>query len=155
MSLSTTLFFVSRESGSFFTACIGAIVSVLLSLFREEGVQKFTGKTDPVEVLRALQKEKEKFKKPKERPPPLAMLALEWGLLKPRDPVPELLKNWVCDTSLESLFLHVIKEPFNCCIDEIFTYLRAGSPFTTTNGLNPCVYNINIIKLLWGGGAWW
>uniref|UniRef100_H3DKX1 Hydroxyacylglutathione hydrolase n=1 Tax=Tetraodon nigroviridis TaxID=99883 RepID=H3DKX1_TETNG len=32
----------------------------------EEGVQKFTGKTDPVEVLRALQKEKEKFKKPKE-----------------------------------------------------------------------------------------
>lgn len=56
-------------------------------------MQKFTGKTDPVEVLRALQKEKEKFKKPKERPPPLAMLALEWGLLKPRDPIPELLKN--------------------------------------------------------------
>lgn len=62
-------------------------------MFREEGVQKFTGKTDPVEVLRALQKEKEKFKKPKERLPPLAMLALEWGLLRPRDPVPELLKN--------------------------------------------------------------
>lgn len=34
-----------------------------------------------------------------------------------------------------SLFLHVIKEPFNCCFDEIFTYLRAGPPFTTNNGL--------------------
>lgn len=50
---------------------------------REEGVQKFTGKTDPVEVLRALRKEKDKFKKPKERLPPHAMLALEWGLLRP------------------------------------------------------------------------
>ncbi|XP_070837173.1 hydroxyacylglutathione hydrolase-like protein isoform X2 [Chaetodon auriga] len=49
----------------------------------EEGVQKFTGKTDPVEVLRALRKEKDKFKKPKERLPPHAMLALEWGLLRP------------------------------------------------------------------------
>lgn len=50
---------------------------------REEGVKKFTGKTDPVEVLRALRKEKDKFKKPKERLPPHAMLALEWGLLRP------------------------------------------------------------------------
>lgn len=50
---------------------------------REEGVQKFTGKTDPIEVLRTLQKEKDKFKKPKERVPPHAMLALEWGLLRP------------------------------------------------------------------------
>lgn len=115
-SLTTTLFFASRESGSFFSACISVIVSVSSSLFREEGVQKFTGKTDPVEVLRALQKQKEAFKKPKERLPPLAMLALEWGLLRPRDPVPELLKNWGCDTSLESL-------------------LRAGLSFSTTNVL--------------------
>ncbi|KAI3359878.1 hypothetical protein L3Q82_014228 [Scortum barcoo] len=49
----------------------------------EEGVQKFTGKTDPIEVLRVLRKEKDKFKKPKERLPPHAMLALEWGLLRP------------------------------------------------------------------------
>ncbi|KAM3864320.1 hydroxyacylglutathione hydrolase-like protein [Diretmus argenteus] len=49
----------------------------------EEGVQKFTGKTDPIEVLRVLRKEKDKFKKPKERVPPHAMLALEWGLLRP------------------------------------------------------------------------
>eukprot|EP00066_Takifugu_rubripes_P012903 XP_011602169.1 PREDICTED: hydroxyacylglutathione hydrolase-like protein isoform X1 [Takifugu rubripes] len=34
-----------------------------------------------------------------------------------------------------SLFLHVIKDPFNCCFDKIFTYLRAGPPFTTNNGL--------------------
>lgn len=115
-SLTTTLFFASRESGSFFPACISVIVSVSSSLFREEGVQKFTGKTDPVEVLRALQKQKEAFKKPKERLPPLAMLALEWGLLRPRDPVPELLKNWGCHTSLESL-------------------LRAGLSFSTTNVL--------------------
>lgn len=50
---------------------------------REEGVQKFTGKTDPIEVLRVLRKEKDKFKRPKERLPPHAMLALEWGLLRP------------------------------------------------------------------------
>ncbi|XP_045884675.1 hydroxyacylglutathione hydrolase-like protein isoform X2 [Micropterus dolomieu] len=49
----------------------------------EKGVQKFTGKTDPIEVLRVLRKEKDKFKKPKERLPPHAMLALEWGLLRP------------------------------------------------------------------------
>ncbi|XP_061556219.1 LOW QUALITY PROTEIN: hydroxyacylglutathione hydrolase-like protein [Phycodurus eques] len=46
----------------------------------EERVQKFTGKTDPVEVLKVLRKEKDKFKKPKESLPPHAMLALEWGL---------------------------------------------------------------------------
>ncbi|XP_056144721.1 hydroxyacylglutathione hydrolase, mitochondrial isoform X4 [Lampris incognitus] len=49
----------------------------------EEAVQKFTGKTDPIEVLRVLRQEKDKFKKPKERIPPHAMLALEWGLLRP------------------------------------------------------------------------
>ncbi|KAM9779829.1 hydroxyacylglutathione hydrolase-like protein [Neosynchiropus ocellatus] len=49
----------------------------------EEAVQKFTGKTDPVEVLKVLRKEKDKFKKPKERLPAHAMLALEWGLLRP------------------------------------------------------------------------
>ncbi|XP_076853388.1 hydroxyacylglutathione hydrolase-like protein isoform X1 [Brachyhypopomus gauderio] len=49
----------------------------------EEAVQKFTGKTDPVEVLRVLRKEKDNFKKPKERVLPHAMLALEWGLLRP------------------------------------------------------------------------
>lgn len=56
---------------------------MLLPHFREEGVIKFTGKTDPVEVLRALRREKDKFKKPKERLPPHAMLALEWGLFRP------------------------------------------------------------------------
>lgn len=56
---------------------------MLLPHFREEGVKKFTGKTDPVEVLRALRREKDKFKKPKERLPPHAMLALEWGLFRP------------------------------------------------------------------------
>ncbi|XP_057672926.1 hydroxyacylglutathione hydrolase-like protein [Corythoichthys intestinalis] len=49
----------------------------------EEGVQKFTGKTDPVEVLRVLRQEKDKFKKPKERLPPQVLLALKWGLLRP------------------------------------------------------------------------
>ncbi|XP_028455501.1 hydroxyacylglutathione hydrolase-like protein isoform X2 [Perca flavescens] len=49
----------------------------------EEGVQKFTGKTDPIEVLRVLRKERDTFKKPKQRLPPHAMLALEWGLLRP------------------------------------------------------------------------
>ncbi|XP_030646712.1 hydroxyacylglutathione hydrolase-like protein [Chanos chanos] len=49
----------------------------------EESVQKFTGKTDPIEVLRVLRKEKDNFKKPKERVLPHAMLALEWGLLRP------------------------------------------------------------------------
>ncbi|XP_057254128.1 hydroxyacylglutathione hydrolase-like protein isoform X1 [Pezoporus wallicus] len=46
----------------------------------EEAVQKFTGKTDPVEVLRTLRTEKDNFKKPKERPNPQAMLAFDWGL---------------------------------------------------------------------------
>lgn len=56
---------------------------IFLHHFREEGVKKFTGKTEPVEVLRALRREKDKFKKPKERLPPHAMLALEWGLFRP------------------------------------------------------------------------
>ncbi|MEQ2223978.1 hypothetical protein ILYODFUR_002652 [Ilyodon furcidens] len=47
----------------------------------EKAVQKFTGKTDPVEVMRVLRKEKDKFQKPKDRLPPQAMLALQWGLL--------------------------------------------------------------------------
>lgn len=50
---------------------------------REEAVQKFTGKTEPVEVLRALRTEKDNFKKPKERPHPQAMLAFDWGLFSP------------------------------------------------------------------------
>lgn len=49
----------------------------------EKSVQKYTGKTDPVEVLRVLRKEKDIFSKPKERPAPHAMLALQWGLLGP------------------------------------------------------------------------
>ncbi|XP_035253636.1 hydroxyacylglutathione hydrolase-like protein [Anguilla anguilla] len=49
----------------------------------EKSVQKFTGKTDPVEVLRVLRREKDSFSKPKDRPPPHAMLALQWGLLGP------------------------------------------------------------------------
>lgn len=44
-------------------------------------MQKFTGKMEPVEVMRVLRKEMDKFKKPKERLPPQAMLALQWGLL--------------------------------------------------------------------------
>uniref|UniRef100_W5MCT8 Hydroxyacylglutathione hydrolase like n=1 Tax=Lepisosteus oculatus TaxID=7918 RepID=W5MCT8_LEPOC len=48
----------------------------------EESVQTFTGKRDPIEVLRVLRKEKDNFKKPKERAAaPHALLALEWGLL--------------------------------------------------------------------------
>lgn len=47
----------------------------------EKAVQKFTGKTDPVEVMRVLRKDKDKFKKPKDTLPPQAMLALQWGLL--------------------------------------------------------------------------
>ncbi|KAF7698112.1 hydroxyacylglutathione hydrolase, mitochondrial [Silurus meridionalis] len=50
----------------------------------EEGVQKFTGKSDPIEVLRVLRKEKDNFKKPKERIPAHAMLALQLGLFKPK-----------------------------------------------------------------------
>lgn len=49
----------------------------------EEPVQKFTGKTDPVEVLRTLRTEKDNFKKPKERPHPQAVLAFDWGLFSP------------------------------------------------------------------------
>lgn len=50
---------------------------------REEAVQKFTGRKEPVEVLRALRTEKDNFKKPKERPHPQAMLAFDWGLFAP------------------------------------------------------------------------
>ncbi|XP_065267658.1 hydroxyacylglutathione hydrolase-like protein [Emys orbicularis] len=49
----------------------------------EEAVQKFTGQTAPVAVLRALRTEKDNFKKPKERLTPQAMLAFEWGLFGP------------------------------------------------------------------------
>ncbi|NWR24467.1 HAGHL protein, partial [Emberiza fucata] len=50
---------------------------------REEAVQRFTGRTDPVEVLRALRSHRDNFKKPKERPNPQAMLAFDWGLFGP------------------------------------------------------------------------
>lgn len=56
----------------------------LYKMHSEEGVQKFTGKSDPIEVLRVLRKEKDNFKKPKEHIPPHAMLALQWGLLRPK-----------------------------------------------------------------------
>lgn len=56
----------------------------LYNMHSEEGVQKFTGKSDPIEVLRVLRKEKDNFKKPKERIHPQAMLALEWGLVRPK-----------------------------------------------------------------------
>uniref|UniRef100_A0A8C9UAX0 Hydroxyacylglutathione hydrolase like n=1 Tax=Serinus canaria TaxID=9135 RepID=A0A8C9UAX0_SERCA len=49
----------------------------------EEAVQRFTGRTDPVEVLRALRSHRDNFKKPKERPNPQAMLAFDWGLFGP------------------------------------------------------------------------
>ncbi|NWZ80865.1 HAGHL protein, partial [Poecile atricapillus] len=49
----------------------------------EEPVQRFTGRTDPVEVLRVLRSERDNFKKPKERPNPQAMLAFDWGLFGP------------------------------------------------------------------------
>ncbi|KAJ8387119.1 hypothetical protein AAFF_G00160590 [Aldrovandia affinis] len=49
----------------------------------EESVQKFTGQTEPVEVLRALRREQDRLSRPKERPLAHAMLALEWGLLGP------------------------------------------------------------------------
>ncbi|XP_053551218.1 hydroxyacylglutathione hydrolase-like protein [Bombina bombina] len=48
---------------------------------KEESVKKFTGKTDPVDVMRALRKEKDEFKKPKELPIP-AILAFQLSLLK-------------------------------------------------------------------------
>ncbi|KAF2979090.1 hypothetical protein EK904_011742 [Melospiza melodia maxima] len=50
---------------------------------REEAVQRFTGRTEPVEVLRALRSHRDTFKKPKERPNPQAMLAFDWGLFGP------------------------------------------------------------------------
>ncbi|KAL7979077.1 hypothetical protein Chor_015101 [Crotalus horridus] len=50
---------------------------------REEPVQKFTGKSAPVEVFAALCKAKESFRKPKEQLNPQAMLAFEWGLFDP------------------------------------------------------------------------
>ncbi|XP_058013365.1 hydroxyacylglutathione hydrolase-like protein isoform X1 [Ahaetulla prasina] len=49
----------------------------------EEPVQKFTGKSAPVESFAALCKAKESFRKPKERLNPQAMLAFEWGLFDP------------------------------------------------------------------------
>uniref|UniRef100_A0A8C5IPH7 Hydroxyacylglutathione hydrolase like n=1 Tax=Junco hyemalis TaxID=40217 RepID=A0A8C5IPH7_JUNHY len=49
----------------------------------EEAVQRFTGRTEPVEVLRALRSHRDTFKKPKERPNPQAMLAFDWGLFGP------------------------------------------------------------------------
>ncbi|XP_039588498.1 hydroxyacylglutathione hydrolase, mitochondrial isoform X2 [Passer montanus] len=49
----------------------------------EEAVQRFTGRTEPVEVLRALRSHRDNFKKPKERPNPQAMLAFDWGLFGP------------------------------------------------------------------------
>nr|XP_033819397.1 hydroxyacylglutathione hydrolase-like protein isoform X2 [Geotrypetes seraphini]XP_033819398.1 hydroxyacylglutathione hydrolase-like protein isoform X2 [Geotrypetes seraphini] len=49
----------------------------------EEPVQKFTGQTDPVEVMAALRTMKDNFKKPKETLPVPALLALEWGLFRP------------------------------------------------------------------------
>lgn len=94
-SLSTTLFFASRKFAVYFFLPQFDVLSALMSLpppwilllhSREEGVKKFTGKTDPVEVLIALRREKDKFKKPKERLPPHAMLALEWGLFRPWGP---------------------------------------------------------------------
>ncbi|XP_066185997.1 hydroxyacylglutathione hydrolase-like protein isoform X3 [Sylvia atricapilla] len=49
----------------------------------EEAVQRFTGRTEPVEVLRTLRSQRDNFKKPKERPNPQAMLAFDWGLFGP------------------------------------------------------------------------
>ncbi|XP_041318237.1 hydroxyacylglutathione hydrolase-like protein isoform X2 [Pyrgilauda ruficollis] len=49
----------------------------------EEAVQRFTGRTEPVEVLRALRSHRDNFKKPKERPNPQAVLAFDWGLFDP------------------------------------------------------------------------
>lgn len=54
-----------------------------LSPCREEPVQRFTGRTEPVEVLRTLRSQRDNFKKPKERPNPQAMLAFDWGLFGP------------------------------------------------------------------------
>ncbi|XP_043859094.1 hydroxyacylglutathione hydrolase-like protein isoform X1 [Dromiciops gliroides] len=47
----------------------------------EESVQKYTGKKDPVEVMKVLHTENDNFKKPAEPLDPRAVLALEWGLL--------------------------------------------------------------------------
>uniref|UniRef100_A0A8C5RNF4 Hydroxyacylglutathione hydrolase C-terminal domain-containing protein n=1 Tax=Laticauda laticaudata TaxID=8630 RepID=A0A8C5RNF4_LATLA len=49
----------------------------------EEPVQKFTGKSAPLEAFAALCKAKEGFRKPKERLNPQAMLAFQWGLFDP------------------------------------------------------------------------
>uniref|UniRef100_A0A674GNX0 Hydroxyacylglutathione hydrolase-like protein n=1 Tax=Taeniopygia guttata TaxID=59729 RepID=A0A674GNX0_TAEGU len=49
----------------------------------EEAVQRFTGRTEPVEVLRALRSQRDNFKKPKERLNPQAVLAFDWGLFEP------------------------------------------------------------------------
>lgn len=67
--------------------CISNVIVFCVYLYNldsEEDVQKFTGKSDPIEVLRVLRKEKDNFKKPKEHIPPHVMLALEWGMLRPK-----------------------------------------------------------------------
>ncbi|KAM4631909.1 hydroxyacylglutathione hydrolase-like protein [Discoglossus pictus] len=53
---------------------------------REEAVKKFTGKTDPVEVMRVLRKEKDEFKKPKNQLPIPAILAFQLRLLSQSSP---------------------------------------------------------------------
>uniref|UniRef100_A0A8C5Q7K9 Hydroxyacylglutathione hydrolase like n=1 Tax=Leptobrachium leishanense TaxID=445787 RepID=A0A8C5Q7K9_9ANUR len=54
---------------------------------KEETVQKFTGKTDPVEVMRLLQKEKDSFKKPKDQMPIPAILAYQLSMLNRGQPI--------------------------------------------------------------------
>ncbi|XP_026548612.1 hydroxyacylglutathione hydrolase-like protein, partial [Notechis scutatus] len=49
----------------------------------EEPVQKFTGKSAPLEAFAALCKAKDSFRKPKERLNPQAMLEFQWGLFDP------------------------------------------------------------------------
>ncbi|KAM8960375.1 hydroxyacylglutathione hydrolase-like protein [Pelodytes ibericus] len=53
---------------------------------KEEAVQNFTGKTDPVEVMRALRKEKDNLKKPKDLLPIPAILAFQLSLLSRSQP---------------------------------------------------------------------
>ncbi|XP_053326629.1 hydroxyacylglutathione hydrolase-like protein [Spea bombifrons] len=52
---------------------------------KEEAVQKFTGKMDPVEVMRVLRKEKDNFKKKEQLPIP-AILAFQLSLLSESRP---------------------------------------------------------------------
>lgn len=53
---------------------------------KEEAVQRFTGKTDPVDVMRVLQKEKDGFKKPKDQMPIPAILAYQLSMLNRGQP---------------------------------------------------------------------